>query len=127
MFYSFSKISSLELRQTCSLAIENLLLSGTVLKNTPEAYGVCVYSGTETKLSLNSKITRIKFSTVEKSLNGFILFYLAIMLGEMALSTVLSLAIGVEYYNKGNLEQQDFHTYLFSFLEQLQHQTVSLA
>ena len=29
--------------ETCSLSDENLLLSGTVLKNTGEAVGVCVY------------------------------------------------------------------------------------
>ena len=55
------------------------MLSGTVLKNTSEAFGVCVYSGTETKLSLNSKITRIKFSSVEKSLNRFLVFYFCVM------------------------------------------------
>ena len=43
--------------QTCSLSLENLLLAGTVLKNTKFVFGLCVYSGTQTKMSLNSKIT----------------------------------------------------------------------
>ena len=33
----------IEARETCSLSDDNMLLSGTVLKNTSEAVGVCVY------------------------------------------------------------------------------------
>ena len=37
--------------ETCSLSDENLLLSGTVLKNTGEAVGVCVYRAGLKKLA----------------------------------------------------------------------------
>lgn len=47
------------LSNTSSLGQENILLSGTVLKNTDSVLGLCVYSGPDTKMSLNSKITVI--------------------------------------------------------------------
>ncbi len=56
-----------------------------------------MYAGMQTKMSLNSKITSIKFSTVERSLNVFLLFFLALLLTEITLSTVLSLFLGIEY------------------------------
>ena len=46
--------------EICALGNDNLLLAGTVLKNTKELYACCVYAGTQTKLSLNSKITKNK-------------------------------------------------------------------
>eukprot|EP00095_Tigriopus_kingsejongensis_P003263 snap_masked-scaffold69_size418775-processed-gene-3.10 protein:Tk03263 transcript:snap_masked-scaffold69_size418775-processed-gene-3.10-mRNA-1 annotation:"hypothetical protein DAPPUDRAFT_315465" len=85
--------------EACSLANENLLWAGTELRNTSLVFGICVYAGTETKMSLNSKITRIKFSTIEKSLNRYLLFFLALLLLEMIISTAFSLAFGVEYMN----------------------------
>ncbi|XP_042857974.1 phospholipid-transporting ATPase IF-like [Penaeus japonicus] len=50
-----------------SLATENLLLRGARLKNTPVVYGVSIYTGEDTKMALNTKMTSNKFSTVEKS------------------------------------------------------------
>ena len=81
--------------EVCALSNDNLLLAGTVLKvlrhkqtyvyssytqnhkksenfffqNTREVYAACVYAGTQTKISLNSKITKNKFSSIERSLN----------------------------------------------------------
>ncbi len=71
-----------------------------------EAYGVCAYAGMETKMSLNSKITRIKFSTIERSLNVFLLFFLALLLCEIALSTTLSLTLGIEYKFEEEMEAE---------------------
>jgi hypothetical protein len=79
--------------EVCALGNDNLLLAGTVLKvgkdltqldqihitfdrinnhilqNTREVYACCVYAGTQTKISLNSKITKNKFSSIERTLN----------------------------------------------------------
>lgn len=48
------------------LTIENLLLRGSRLKDTEYVVGCAVYTGQDTKLSLNSKIVSNKFSTAEK-------------------------------------------------------------
>lgn len=51
---------------TGSLTIDNILLRGSRLKDTEFVIGASVYTGSDTKLSLNSKMTLNKFSTVEK-------------------------------------------------------------
>ena len=86
---------------------DNLLLAGTVLKNTSDVYACCVYAGTQTKISLNSKITKNKFSTLEKSLNKYLIFMIVVLLTEMTISTVLSFTFDYEF-RKGTED------YLFS-------------
>lgn len=48
------------------LTINNILLRGSRLKDTEYVIGCAIYTGQDTKLSLNSKIVRNKFSVVEK-------------------------------------------------------------
>lgn len=48
------------------LTIENLMLRGSRLKDTEYVVGCTVYTGQDTKLSLNSKIVSNKFSTAER-------------------------------------------------------------
>ncbi len=76
-----------------------MLHQGAQLKNTREVYGVCVYAGSQTKIHLNSKITHNKFSTVERSLNRYLLAFVLILIIELAVSTVLTLTYGIEYVN----------------------------
>ncbi|XP_043284852.1 phospholipid-transporting ATPase IF [Venturia canescens] len=79
---------------TTSLTIDNVLLRGAKLKDTEYVIGTAVYTGRDTKLSLNSKMTANKFSTAEKSINKHVLFFMAILLLEVFVSTVLK-----EYMN----------------------------
>ena len=39
--------------ETCALSSDNILLSGTQLKNTNSVFAVCVYGGPETKVMIN--------------------------------------------------------------------------
>lgn len=55
-----------ETSSTGFLTIENLLLRGARVKDTEHVIGCAIYTGRDTKLSLNSKITMNKFSTAEK-------------------------------------------------------------
>lgn len=48
------------------LTIDNLLLRGSKVKDTDYVVGCAVYTGQDTKLSLNSKVICNKFSTAEK-------------------------------------------------------------
>ena len=52
-----------------SLGLENIAMRGTQLQNTEFVMGVAVYTGSDTKMSMNSKLGANKFSTVEKSMN----------------------------------------------------------
>lgn len=61
---------------TYPLNNECLLLRGARLTNTDFVYGCVVYTGRDTKMSLNAKRKKIKFSQVERRLNTFLLIYL---------------------------------------------------
>ena len=98
--------------KVCALSNDNLLLAGTVLKNTTEVFACCVYAGTQTKFSLNSKITKNKFSTLERSLNKYLIFMVVVLMTEMVISTILSFTFDYEY-RKGT------ETYLFSLSKML--------
>ena len=58
-------------------------------------YGVAVYTGEDTKMSQNSKPGANKFSTVEKTMNKVILVYIAILILEVVLCTVLKYQLGL--------------------------------
>ncbi len=58
-----------------SLALDpkQLLLKGAILKNTEWIIGIIVYTGHNTKLMLNSKQSKVKYSSVEKRMSKFLL------------------------------------------------------
>ncbi|RZF38274.1 hypothetical protein LSTR_LSTR008997 [Laodelphax striatellus] len=85
--YSTSIVETFEFRSP--LSAENLLLRGCRLKNTSYVYGCAVYTGKETKLSLNSRLSRNKFSTIESAINWFLGFFFSTLLIESLLSTYL--------------------------------------
>lgn len=65
------------------LNAENLLLRGSSLRNTEYVYGVCIFSGHDTKVMKNSAISKYKFSQLEKHMNkslGYV-FALQFILG----------------------------------------------
>ena len=95
----------------CGVSMDNLLLTGTRIKKTGTIYGVCVFAGMETKIALNSKIKRHKFSAVEKSLNMKFYIYLAFMFLLMILSGGLLFGQGIEFND--NASEGQFHTYMF--------------
>ena len=81
--------------EPCPLSAENLINSGTQIKNVEEVFCVCVYAGQETKIALNSQITKNKFSSIEKMLNSYIFFFLFVLLIELVLYTIFSMSYGV--------------------------------
>ncbi|XP_067851314.1 phospholipid-transporting ATPase IF isoform X2 [Heptranchias perlo] len=71
------------------LGPENLLLRGASLKNTNEIFGVAVYTGMDAKIVLNYKRKSQKRSSVEKSMNTFLIVFLEILVIEAIISTIL--------------------------------------
>lgn len=63
-----------------ALKINQLLVKGSNLKNTPWIMGVVVYTGKDTKIMMNSQKSRTKQSRVEKQLNVIIFFILMVQL-----------------------------------------------
>lgn len=70
------------------LSAKNLMLRGMVMKNTESAVGCSVYTGQDTKLSLNSKGKRAKYSQVELRLNFYLIAYFVILFVFSAISMV---------------------------------------
>eukprot|EP01132_Coremiostelium_polycephalum_P007601 gene7601-9346_t len=81
--YKFKGKLTLGSNDTHSLSEKQLMLRGAKLRNTHYIYGVVVYCGKDTKLSLNQKNPPSKFSTVEKRLGraviGIFLFKLVLV------------------------------------------------
>ncbi|XP_011166374.2 probable phospholipid-transporting ATPase IF isoform X2 [Solenopsis invicta] len=75
------------------LTIENIMLRGSRLKDTEFVVGCAVYTGRDTKLSLNSKIVSNKFSTAERSINKYLIVYVVILLIEVLMCTMLKLYV----------------------------------
>ncbi|XP_072897346.1 phospholipid-transporting ATPase IF isoform X2 [Hemitrygon akajei] len=71
------------------LGPENLLLKGASLKNTSRVFGVAVYTGMDAKIALNYKSKSQKRSSVEKSMNTFLIVFLGILVFEAIFSTIL--------------------------------------
>ena len=78
------------------LTMTNLALRGTQLKNTSALVGCAVFTGPDTKMSLNSKITSNKFSSVERTMNICFLVYLLLLILEVIFCTSLEYTFGID-------------------------------
>lgn len=99
-----------ENRHALPLMTENLLLRGSRVKNTDWVIGCAVYTGLftygfdcnfvitfflnsftgqNTKLSLNSRLTRNKMSSSEKFVNKFLIFFLVLLITIVTISYFL--------------------------------------
>ncbi|KAF7233366.1 hypothetical protein EG68_05038 [Paragonimus skrjabini miyazakii] len=92
--YTFNGRINLELsdgqKEVCPIGPGNLLLRGACLRNTDFVYACAVYTGQDTKMMLNSKGKRTKFSQVERKLNLYLALILCFLVICSVLSTILS-------------------------------------
>ena len=88
-----------------------LLLKGTKLRNTQWILGIIIYTGHNTKLMLNAKKSKIKYSRLDILLNRLLIGIFIIQLILCILSGILR-----GYYFKKNLDETDLMSYeKFSF------------
>ncbi|XP_041988181.1 phospholipid-transporting ATPase IF [Aricia agestis] len=85
------------------LTPDNIMLRGSRVKNTEWAIGCAVYTGEETKLALNSKYSGNKFSSSEAAVNCFLVFFIYLLVIEMAFSLVAKVII-----DKWNYQRQAY-------------------
>ncbi|XP_011501705.1 PREDICTED: probable phospholipid-transporting ATPase IF [Ceratosolen solmsi marchali] len=78
---------------TVPLTVDNILLRGSRLKDTDYIVGCAVYTGRDTKLSLNSKISINKFSTIEKSINKYLWIFMLFLLLQVSFCTVMQIIL----------------------------------
>ena len=79
-----------------TLGPDNILLRGTKLKNTDHVFGVAIYTGADTKMSMNSQRKANKFSSIEKAMNKLLLVFIGILLVEILIGTVTMYALGID-------------------------------
>ncbi|CAG8600931.1 28733_t:CDS:2 [Gigaspora margarita] len=106
--------------KTLTLNNNQILLRGTILRNTSEIYGLVIFTGEETKLRMNaSKNIRTKAPNMQKMMNRIILitFFFVLLLSAVCttMSSNWSKRIRAnEWYLRG--PNRDMATVLFSFL-----------
>lgn len=81
-----------------TLSIKNILLRGSVLKNTEHIYGLVLYCGKQTKLSLNAEKPKYKLSLLDKKLNRFMFFILLFHL-TLDITMVVAYVLYQVYYS----------------------------
>eukprot|EP00043_Microstomoeca_roanoka_P007675 m.74086 g.74086 ORF g.74086 m.74086 type:complete len:1280 (-) comp13926_c0_seq1:27-3866(-) len=72
-----------------SIGVKQMLLKGARLRNTEFIYGLCVYTGSDSKTALNQPKAGYKFSTVERRLNHFLAFYFVFLVILCTVSVVV--------------------------------------
>ncbi|XP_022781845.1 phospholipid-transporting ATPase ID-like [Stylophora pistillata] len=88
-----------------SLDNDNVILRGCVLRNTKWVYGVVIYAGHDTKLMMNTGVSKFKRTGLDKLTNSLIL-WIAAMLGIICTLCSIATTIWEELYGK------DFQVYL---------------
>lgn len=71
LFYTFHARLRIN-DNTYALDTKQLLLRGTFIRNTPWVYGVIVYAGSDSKLSLNQRNPPSKFSSMDRQMNKIV-------------------------------------------------------
>ncbi|CAG8443687.1 9186_t:CDS:2 [Diversispora eburnea] len=74
-----------------SLSNDQILLRGTILRNTPEIYGLVIFTGEQTKLRMNaSKNIRTKAPTIQRLMNRVVIIIFTFVLLLSALCTIFA-------------------------------------
>lgn len=107
---------------------ENLMLRGSRVKNTEWAIACAVYIGGNTKLALNSKVTRSKMSSSEHFINKYLIFFLVLLIATVTVCYIMKRyfdayhAVLHKYLFTPNFEDniayhffQDFFSFLILF------------
>jgi phospholipid-translocating ATPase len=81
--------SSRSKTNTVALGQENVALRGAKLKNTEFMYGCAIYTGEDTKMSRNSRMTTNKFSTAEITMNKYLIFFMILLFLEVRIISSL--------------------------------------
>jgi len=90
------------LRKGVPFNMDNMLLRGSILRNTDCIYGMVIYSGQNTKVYQNLKKSGMKFSKMEKKLNILILYIFVFNIAILAVTVIMN-------FNQTKDEGKAFH------------------
>ena len=85
--YDFSGTITVKEGEKTPIGPNEILLRGSKLRNTKWIYGIAVYTGSESKLMMNSTQAPLKQSTMEKEMNKQIIFLFFILVAISLISS----------------------------------------
>jgi phospholipid-translocating ATPase len=94
--------------------VENLMLRGSRVKNTEWAIACAVYTGQNTKLALNSKITKNKMSSSEQFINKYLAFFIILLLAVVTVSYFIKRYFDLYHPEHNTYLRQIFDDYVVS-------------
>ncbi|ORY61131.1 phospholipid-translocating P-type ATPase [Neocallimastix californiae] len=106
------KTNKIEEKEGVPFNMENMLLRGSILRNTDCIYGMVIYSGQNTKVYQNLKKSGMKFSKMEKKLNIFILYVFVFNIAILALTVIMNFKITKKEGDSYHLDKPDGNPYL---------------
>lgn len=77
--HEFEASMTLDGQDTAPLDASNLLLRGSILRNTDYIYGVTMYTGFDTKVALNMRHPPSKMGSIERKLNLVVVFLFIVL------------------------------------------------
>lgn len=96
------------------LMAENLMLRGSRVRNTQWAIACAVYTGQNTKLALNSKITKNKMSSSEQFINKYLGFFIILLLAVVTVSYFMKRYFDSHHPEHNSYLRQIFNDYVVS-------------
>ncbi|CAG8472503.1 26679_t:CDS:2 [Dentiscutata erythropus] len=118
--YNFDGSIELSDGKMCALSNDQILLRGTVLRNTPEIYGLVIFTGEETKLRMNaSKNVRTKAPMIQQLVNKVVIIIFVFVMFLSVFCTMMS-EIWIKHFWKNAWYvfgiDMPLHISLFSFI-----------
>lgn len=99
--YSFSAVLQRGDEQPVPLGVDNLLLRGSILRNTAYVYGLVLYNGQDTKLARNMRDPPSKLGGIERMMNRVVVGLFSIL---AAVTIVISLVAGYWQADEGDAQ-----------------------
>ncbi|KAI5832175.1 phospholipid-translocating P-type ATPase [Schizophyllum commune Tattone D] len=84
-----------------SVDLVNVLLRGTILRNTKWVVGVVLFTGVDTKIVLNGGLTPSKRTKIERQMNGQVLLNLALLAIMTVVCGIVDSVLEQKYYPLG--------------------------
>ena len=99
LLYKFEGNLHLQNGEVIPMGTDQILLRGSSLRNTEWVYGVCIFTGHETKIMKNGTNARAKTSKIAKQTNIYII---VTMVFQLVLSLVASIITSLWTYFEGD-------------------------
>ncbi|CAG8497904.1 12942_t:CDS:2 [Ambispora leptoticha] len=120
--YNFDGSITLSNGENLPLTTNQILLRGTILRNTPEVYGVAIFTGEETKLRMNaSKNIRTKAPSIQRLINRVVVIIFSFVVILAASFTLLAhfwekKSAKHAWYFENSIHKSDTAVSLFGFV-----------